>query len=207
MSCRILYLTLHDPFGESYGAQERSLHVGRALSRVGRVTLVLASIGKTSFADIQSARREFDDVKILRMTEIPRYTEYVRRNLTLGIRHSFEFRCSLEQRLSFARWASENDMIWCHGLRIASALELDGKKRIFVDIDDIQSQIMRSETVLRTDWLGRAKLWLQWAIWRCREARLTGHVCRVRGVQRSRPSLSWCSPFDSCNSQWFSAAR
>ncbi len=62
MSNRILYMTMHNPCGRRYGAQFRALHVGRALSRVGTVTLVLVSAAEVSSGEIDAAGQEFDDV-------------------------------------------------------------------------------------------------------------------------------------------------
>lgn len=173
MDPRILYLTTHNPCGETYGAQLRALHIGRALTHLASVTLVLAREGEITSGEIEAARAEFDDVRILHLSGAPSdFLQRVRRHLSLGIGNSFPQTCSWEEKRNFSEWASEQDLIWAHGLRIPSALRLDGKIRTFIDIDDIPSQLLRSQAVNQILRIKRVKLRIKAREWRYREARL-----------------------------------
>ena len=174
MPFRILYLTINNPCGEVYGGQLRALNVGRALSRLGRVTLVIARDGNIAANDIDAARAEFDDVKTLHLSVLPKkgYLEKAKRNLNFGIRHAFNLSCGSEEQEHFLNWESESDLIWFFGLRVPSALGVDIKTRTFIDIDDIRSQVVRSEALNETKMINRFKLKIQTRIWRFRESRM-----------------------------------
>lgn len=172
--CRVLYLSRHNPRGESYGAQLRALHIGRALSQIGKVTLVLASTDDISREEIEAARAEFSEIKTLKLLTNPNsdYYLYLRRNFSLGIYNSFGLTCSLNEKRNFSRWVSDSDLTWFFGLRIPSALHLNRKTCSFIDIDDISSQILNlySEPLKEKTFLNRLKLKIQAGIWRYREA-------------------------------------
>lgn len=95
MRPRILYLTTHNPFGESYGAQLRAFHIGRALSQAGKVTLVLAGDGELPPGYADRVKDVFEEVRSLRLSVIPRrLLEVIRRNTSLQIGRSFGITCS-----------------------------------------------------------------------------------------------------------------
>ncbi len=174
MACRILYLTTHNPYGEIYGASLRALQIGEALSKIGRVTLVLAQTSDVPSNDIEILKEKFPDVKTLSFSENSdkSFIDYTRRNLSLSIGNSFNFGCSLAEKRNFSKWASENDLIWFYGLRIPSALGFNENMRTFLDIDDIQSQLYRLESINQPKYLIRISLSIQARMWRLREAQL-----------------------------------
>jgi glycosyltransferase involved in cell wall biosynthesis len=181
MTKKILYLTTNNPCGRAYGGQLRAFHIGRALAQVARVTLVLGLEDITTPSEIEAAREEFDDVKILHISENSSETpfQYISRHVSLSIGNALKLICTPKERSSFLEWVSEHDLVWSFGLHIPSAIGLDTGESVFLDIDDIPSQKITSQLTRETRWLEKAKLRCQAGIWKRREIRLPSHFCGV----------------------------
>jgi glycosyltransferase involved in cell wall biosynthesis len=178
---RIMFLTPHNPYGDTYGAQLRALHVGRALCEVGQVTLGIVHLwGKRDGADktMSDALTQYNDVRFFHLYEMQESGLYekFRRNFGGGLDNAFKLTCDQEEKRSFFELAEKQDIVWYYGLRIPSALMVGGvnsKPKTFIDIDDIPSQFLESAARNSTDSLNSMKLSTQAGVWRRREHKLT----------------------------------
>ncbi len=139
---KILYIATHCPFGESYGAQMRTLQVGRLLQRVGSVTMVLASVGRWSDEAIAQTRAEFDLQLVTRAEPEPI------RGITGRLRHEFDprylnthgFAVPGKDAEKVFELANSHDVVWLHTLRVANLFRRWKWERSVLDIDDFVSQ-------------------------------------------------------------------
>jgi glycosyltransferase involved in cell wall biosynthesis len=168
---RILYLSAHCPTTRTYGAQLRTLHIGRLLQRIGDVSLVIASIGDWSEDEIAATRRIFDLVRVVRCvpTPVAGPVERLRHELAPGYLNTHWIGVGDEDAAEVRRLAAAHDVTWIFSLRVANSFRVRTWDRSVVDIDDVPSRFHAEEARHSTGFARLAARRKEW-IWRRRES-------------------------------------
>ena len=142
----ILYIARHAPHGPAYGAQQRVLHVARALGKVGRVSVALVLPPEIDEAQLAATREEFRLAHVARLRTSPLH------GLAQRLRHELDPMCmnthgehvTDPDRLAMLALMDRHDIVWVHTIRTANALRIARWPRSVLDIDDLPSAVYRT---------------------------------------------------------------
>ena len=170
----ILYIVTHCPFGESFGAQLRTLQIGRMLQRIGNVTMVIASISKINKEAIKQTRKEFN-LKIVTEVKSAPIVGFVER-----LRHEFDPLflnthgniISENDTRKVLELVNSHDLTWIHTLRVANYFRKLNWDNTVLDIDDFYSQYHETAAFQATRLLQKINAKRKAWIWRRREKEL-----------------------------------
>jgi len=145
---RILYVTSHVPHAASYGAQLRVLNVGRLLSKVGRVSLVIAASDEPDQRALDRTRAEFDVKQVMRVMPAPlqNAAHRLRFELDPSFLNTHFSRVSDADRDRMLRMIPEHDVVWVHTIRTANDFRIYQWPHTVLDLDDIPSRVYASRT-------------------------------------------------------------
>lgn len=145
-SLRILYVTSVCPYGPSYGAQLRVLNIGRLLSRLGRVSLVIAAAEDIDPGSLARTERDFEQVHIARIKpeELRNFKERIRFEADPSFLNTRFSAVGEKERVNMQRLLSEHDVTWIHSIQTANEFRIFRWPHAAIDIDDIPSRIHAS---------------------------------------------------------------
>src|SRR5579859_7773985 len=118
---KILFVTSHCPFADSYGTQVRMLNIARQLKSVGDVSFVVTDNYER---DLDSRIESFEfEIKL-----IAGLVPSSRRSLRMWIAHELTADCLATEgfevresdRRTLSRLLSKSDFCWIHGLQTAN---------------------------------------------------------------------------------------
>lgn len=171
---RILYVTSHWPGAAAYGTQQRLLHIGRLLQRIGRVTLVVVDC----FGEAARWRRltecEFEIGRVIDVKDPGSHGVIGRLRHELDPRYLQTVPVTVERgdRRAMLDLFRQHDLIWVHSITTANVLGIHRWPRSVIDIDDVPSRVYRSSAGLPGNLMRRLLDLRMSAIWRRREAKL-----------------------------------
>lgn len=171
MTPRILYIASHCPFGESYGAQLRTLQIGRLLQRIGPVTMVLASAGRWQSEAIEKTASEFDLQVVTQAVPDPI------RGVGSRLRHEIDQRylnthghvVPSNDAKRVLDLAAMHDVVWIHTIRVANFFRRWRWERSVIDVDDLYSQYHETAAKQASSPLARLMSSRRAWLWRRRE--------------------------------------
>lgn len=171
---KILYIASHCPFGESYGAQLRTLQIGRLLQRIGSVTMVLVSVAKWDKEILIQVGKEFD-LKIVSQLEPDPISGVFNR-----FRHEFDptylnthgWKVNKDDADIILQFANSHDVTWIHTLRVANLFNKWKWKNTVLDVDDIYSQYHNSSASQSSNLFQRLNSLRKSWLWSRRERNL-----------------------------------
>ncbi len=189
----ILYVASHWPLGrESYGAQQRTLQIGRALKRYGDVRLVIGRVDASCRASRRATEREFDVARVDEFASTPV------RGPRARLRHAFDSRemntgghaAAEAARHKLHTLVDDADVTWVHTIRLANAYRRWRWPRSVLDVDDFTSQYFVTEADDAARFRGRLLARYRASMWTRRESRLPERfdrlvVCSERDRARS----------------------
>ena len=159
----ILYVTSSWPHGQTYGGQLRALHVGRAMHKVGEVTLVVVSSDIPNSEATRLTTVEFRNLSnvCVKMVRNPGLTQRLR--WALDPRYLNVHGCVVEEpdRARLLCQLDEFDLIWVQNSRTPNILNQWSWPHSVLDIDDVpstyQRTVWRNGTGLREKFKAGAK--------------------------------------------------
>lgn len=179
---RILYLAPCRPDEQSYGLQQRTLHISRALKQLGRVDVTVVGFADR-FRSANSHNPEFEKVEFVELLEGPK--RGLKGNLRLWLDprmpnpHGQVVDRAARNRLLES--LCDYDLIWSHHVRTINVFEQWRWPRSVLDIDDLPSNFWRTTFLSSRNLKERCKARLQMLAWRRRE-RLLGERFSVLAV-------------------------
>lgn len=180
---RILYLAPCSPYEQSYGLQQRTLHISRALEKLGEVDVTVVGFADR-FNSIGSSKDEDQrKVSFVELVEAPRRDLKSRFDLWLNPRvanpHGQVVGPAARARL--LEKLGQYDLVWAHHLRTVNVFGQWRWPRTVLDIDDLPSNFQRSRFRSATGFKERIQAQMQSVAWRRRE-RLLGERFQVLTV-------------------------
>jgi len=172
---RILFVTLHCPFGASYGAKVRVLNIGRLLNRIGKVSLVIVRPFPVDEESLNRTRQEFDLKRIVYLNPnslrnpVDRIRHRIRHELDPSYLKTEGIEACESDREAMLRMIDEYDVIWVHTLRVANALQIFRWPHTVIDIDDIRSRFYASVAKSEAAIFKRVLSYRRSFLWRRRE--------------------------------------
>ena len=145
-SPRILYLASCWPYGHAFGGQLRTLQVGRALQKVGEVTLAVVNSDAVDEAAVHKTAAEFRLEPQVRVHVAPNTGIVPRLRWAFDTRFLNVHGC-LAQNLDRTRLLTrlnDFDLVWVSNSRTANILNQWQWPRAVLDIDDVPSMFERS---------------------------------------------------------------
>lgn len=173
----ILYVVSHCPHGRAYGARLRTLHVGRALARIGEVTMLPVELWPWDDAGRAAAAREFNIVEPIRPRQIGAGGAFgrARRELDPSHLNTHGFVPSGADRDRAIELIKSHDLAWVHTVRTANATGVGRWPFGVLDIDDLPSAVYEPAPGM----VARALAPVRRLQWRRREGRLLGRFDRL----------------------------
>lgn len=171
MRPRILYLVTHCPTTRTYGAQLRTLNIGKLLQRIGKVTMVIASVADWSEAEIKASRELFDIKYVFKFRLAPLS------GIKNRIKHEFDprflnthgFIVTEEDTKVLKKIIDDHDIVWIHTIRLANVFRIYRWEKTIIDLDDLMSRYYAEEARHAAGWckiVAKRNFW----IWRRRES-------------------------------------
>ena len=168
-------MTLHCPFGASYGAKVRVLNIGRLLNRIGKVSLVIVRPFPVDEESLNRTRQEFDLKRIVYLNPnslrnpVDRIRHRIRHELDPSYLKTEGIEACESDREAMLRMIDEYDVIWVHTLRVANALQIFRWPHTVIDIDDIRSRFYASVAKSEAAIFKRVLSYRRSFLWRRRE--------------------------------------
>jgi hypothetical protein len=170
---RILYVVSHCPTAKTYGAQLRTLYIGRMLKDIGNLTLVICSVREWEPEEIAATAKEFKLAAYFRMRNAP-FSGLVDR-----LKHEFDphfmnthgFIIRPQDHEKFREISQNFDLLWVQTLRVANAFRIWQWPSSVIDLDDVLSQYFKSEIKWRSGWQ-RLRAIRNFVIWVRRERKI-----------------------------------
>ena len=170
---RILYVTWHWPGAPAYGAQQRTIQIGRLLQKVGEVSLVVVNVDADGERWRANTEKTFDIARVVNVRPVSSS------GLINRLRHEFDPRylppTGVDSRDRDAVLASfqEYDIAWLHQLRSADLLRIYRWPRSVMDVDDIHSRLYDSQAQIAISGVRTLLDRRMSLIWRRRERKLS----------------------------------
>jgi glycosyltransferase involved in cell wall biosynthesis len=169
---RILFLSYHIVQPHAYGAKLRAVHIARILKQCGDLQVVGFSLGQVSEKAYAEARREFALETSLQLVRQPiRGARHRwRREVDPWFLNTHGWSLSGQDRSHIDELIESSDLVWFHSVLIPNAAGITRCSRAVLDIDDVPSQVSRTEALRAKSWGERFLAWRHVWQWRRREA-------------------------------------
>jgi len=160
---RILFLSSSWPRGRTFGGQLRTLHIGRALTHVGDVTMVVVDSETADSQTVQDSGTEFH-------LEAPVIAAPTRSaGVGAKLRRAFDTRyldlhgcaASDSDQARIRRLAMDHDMVWLLNSRTPQILQRWSWPKAHLDVDDVPSTYLRTVANRETNPFRRLKIRFQ----------------------------------------------
>src|SRR4051812_39021674 len=154
---RILFLSSSWPHGKTFGGQLRALHVGRALMRIGDVTVAVVSADGSDSDAEQRTRMEFTAVAPVIPQVRPNCTilEKLRWAFDLHYLNVHGFSATSKDRERVIAMFSQYDLVWVLNCRTPNILHVRRWPHAHLDLDDLPSTYFRAVIQNSSDGVGR----------------------------------------------------
>lgn len=168
---KILYLTTYDMEGPDNGGTLRNRHLLRHLSRIGDVSLVLASDYQFDFDKTKKINGGFPILDIIQFQPTRRWSmrERLLNQIDPHFLNTDQMRACNEDRDRLLRHTFNHDLVWIHTLRIANRFDRWRWPATVLDVDDVPSHLCRTNIIAADSLLKKLRLWRQTALWKRRE--------------------------------------
>jgi polysaccharide biosynthesis protein PslH len=167
----ILFVMSHCPYAPSYGTQLRVLNIAKLLSRIGKVSLVIAPYFPIDEGSLDRTRREFDVKRIIHLTRNNRrnVVDRVRNELDPTFLKTDGIEASEGDREAVLRMINEYDVVWVHTIQTANAFRIYQWPHTVIDIDDIPSRFFASAAKSKVNVAESLLSYRRSFLWRRRE--------------------------------------
>jgi glycosyltransferase involved in cell wall biosynthesis len=176
---KVLFVTMHWPLAQAYGAQQRVLNISRLLSRFGDVSFVIVSPKAPDEHTVRRTKQDFEVLRIVRPlaaapdTTLRRVQHRLRHEFDAGYLGMDPVAVSEEDRSALLELMHEHHVTWVHSVQIADWFRIGRWPGSVLDVDDVPSRVYWS-TVQAGDGGVRRVLDVRMSwIWRRRERLLT----------------------------------
>ena len=176
---KILFVTMHWPLAQAYGAQQRVLNVSRLLGRFGDVSFVMVLTEAADEDTIRRTKQSFEVLRIVRPlpaapdTALRRVQHRLRHELDAGYLGTDPVAVSDADRSALVGLMREHHVTWVHSVQIADWFRIRRWPGCVLDVDDVPSRVYWS-MVQSGDSVVRRLLDVRMSwIWRRRERLLT----------------------------------
>jgi glycosyltransferase involved in cell wall biosynthesis len=178
---RILYVVSHWPGAPPYGGQQRILHIGRLLQKVGDVRLVLVNVDPDGERWRRQTEAEFKIAHVVGVRPIGAHGVLgrLRHEFDPSYLRTFPIAAHPVDREVILRLLDQHDVAWIHLIKVADLLGIDRWPNTVIDIDDIPSRLYRSFAMARVNPMRRLLDYRMSVIWRRRERRLSDRFSRL----------------------------
>ena len=138
---RILYITPCWPHGRTFGGQLRALHIGRALRKIGKVTIAVVSSDTPEREVVRQTETEFDLHPPIPVATCPNRGLMARLRWWLDPCYMNVHGCAAnpEDRDQLFNRLPEFDLVWVLNSRTPNILQRWQWPRAVLDLDDIPS--------------------------------------------------------------------
>jgi|HubBroStandDraft_6_1064221.scaffolds.fasta_scaffold06196_5 glycosyltransferase involved in cell wall biosynthesis len=176
---KVLFLTSNWPLASAYGGQQRSLNIGKLLSKFCEVSFVIVEATPTDQETVRRTQSEFDVRRVVRTRPITRGNTFGR--LRHRIRHEIDpsylvtadRTVTESDRTAVLQLMRRYDAVWIHHIFTASVFNIPKWHNSVLDVDDLQSNFYSSIARTRDNPVRRLfDLRMSW-IWRRRERLFT----------------------------------
>ncbi|TMQ29443.1 MAG: glycosyltransferase [Nitrospirae bacterium] len=171
---KILYLTSHWPGAPPYGAQQRTLQIGRLLQKLGDVRLVMVNVDDDGERWRQATEKEFELARVVNVKPVSSH------GLLGRLRHEFDPRylqtdhatADPEDRQAVLDLLEQHDLVWIYHIRPADLVRIYRWPRSVMDVDDIPSRFYQSSGQTAVSRMRRLRDRRMALIWKRREHKL-----------------------------------
>mgnify|MGYP003575546001 CR=1 FL=1 len=171
-SPRILLVTAHCPHGPTYGAQLRTLHIARALSRCGDLGIAMFPFAPLPAEALRRTAEEFNIAGVFHLSEP------ACRSMSARLKREFDpysadtegKRLGAKDVAKFEALCRDYDLIWFQGVAIPNCLGRKEWERSVLDIDDVPSLCYIGKAREARDSWSRMKAKRKVIQWKRREA-------------------------------------
>src|SRR4030095_2736753 len=172
---KILYVVSHRPEAPPYGAQQRVLHIGRLLQRVGDVSLVLVGADAEGECWRSQTEAEFKIARVINVKPVPTggIAGRLRHELDPESLQTAPLTADPCDRKAVLKLLEQHDVAWVHTIKTANLLRIRHWPHSVVDIDDIPSRYYQSMVQANVAPARRLLDLRMSAIWKRRERRLS----------------------------------
>jgi len=176
---RILHLAPCRPDEQSYGLQQRTLHVSRALEQLGEVTVTVVGFDNRCGNPAGKQANEFQKYDFVELLEAPRRRLKERLGFWVDSRTPNPHGQVIDPsaRVNLLESLENYDLVWVHHLRTANVFQHWRWPRSVLDIDDLPSNFQRTAFLKGESPKVRWKAGLQMLAWRRRERFLAERFC------------------------------
>src|SRR5215469_6531059 len=175
---KILFVTPHSPWAAAYGGQQRTLNIGKLLSRVGDISFVITP-AEGDYEE--TANHKNGDFKVRRIVRpvlvscagnhLARLRHRIRYELDANYLATHHYTTSEADRRALQELVQEHDLVWVHTIRAANLFGIDRWPHSVLDVDDLLSRVYRAEANSGSAIIRKLlDLRLAW-MWRRRERR------------------------------------
>jgi polysaccharide biosynthesis protein PslH len=144
-SNKILFITDCWPHADSFGGQLRALHVGRALQKLGRVTLTVVSADNPMPETVEKTAAEFDLEPAVRVVEQPNRglgrVQWALNARYLNVHGCVTHSADRERLLNRSK---QFDLVWLLNSRTPNILQQWRWPNSVLDVSDVPSTFLRS---------------------------------------------------------------
>jgi glycosyltransferase involved in cell wall biosynthesis len=143
---RILYITSSWPHGKSFGGQLRALHIGRALRKIGDVTLMVVSSDDLDDDVVKKTASEFEVLQPVRVKTAPNRSVVQRLRWAFDTQYLNVHGCAADDadRARLVNSLGDFDLLWVLNSRTPNILNQWHWPRSVLDLDDVPSTFHRS---------------------------------------------------------------
>jgi glycosyltransferase involved in cell wall biosynthesis len=171
---RILYVTSHWPGAPPYGAQQRTLHIGRLLHKLGDVSLVLVNVDEDGERWREATNMEFKIARVVNVKPVASggIVGRFRQEFDPGYLQTIPASVDSRDRQAILQLLDHHDLVWVHTIKTANLLRIDRWAHSVIDIDDIPSRYYQSCAQVAITRVRRLLDYRMSVVWRRRERRL-----------------------------------
>jgi glycosyltransferase involved in cell wall biosynthesis len=170
---KILFVTPHCPFAQSYGAQCRALQTGRLLQRCGDLSLVLVPLlcdhlEESALAKTQ-AEFKLEATMKLSPASVSGWKNRLRHEFDPFFPNTYGAKLPPEDAQRLNALAEKHDLVWFQTLVVPNSSGRRLWPRSVLDVDDVPSRFhcsaMKGSAGLAGKWMSLRRVW----IWKRRE--------------------------------------
>ncbi len=168
---KLLYISMHSPFGPQCGAQKRSLQIFRALQQIGDTSIAIACWRDMSEEEIWLLSSQCLSLMHWNLEKSPLcgIQDRLCREISAEYLNTDGFSVPSDAKAAIGHAIDQHDLVWVHSIRLANAFRRWQWPCSVVDIDDIPSFLAKTHLKTSNSVFGRAKSMHQIWQWRRRE--------------------------------------
>ncbi len=178
---KVLYCTMHNPCGPTYGSQLRTFHIASQLASFCEIGLALFPFTSPTPEERVKLENAFTYLGEFKFVPKPKRNpiDYFRQEFDKNWLYTHGQQIDSEDRARFLTLLSQYDYVWFLGIRIPNALGIYHWPRSVLDIDDIPSTFYSTQAKSSSSILGKARALRKYFQWTRRERVLEARFSRI----------------------------